>query len=213
MVYRRQLPRLVNCNFLQRLDGELHYPSLAERKFSSRNCATLPSGRQAPRLLMLDGHGSYVSVEFMWECKQNSVGLLFLPAHFSHVLQPPSLGTLLPSSPDTERELPILPALAVLHQSRSGALSSAIRKRVQRPSTRLLRSGWVAAGPYPWSPSKGLNSPQIRVVTNPPHPATSPPSATPKRPSSDSHGDCNMIPPLPVTLGMSIAPYSNSAVA
>ena len=44
----------------------------------------------------MDGHGSHVKVEFMWECKQNNVELLFLPAHSSHVLQPFDLDTFFP---------------------------------------------------------------------------------------------------------------------
>ena len=45
------------------------------------------------RLLILDGHNSHISVDFMYECKIRKVLLLFLPAHSSHVLQPLDLGT------------------------------------------------------------------------------------------------------------------------
>ena len=64
--------------------------------FLPETARKLPTGRQAPRLLILDGHGSHAHVEFMWECKQNDVELLFLPAHSSHVLQPLDLGTFSP---------------------------------------------------------------------------------------------------------------------
>lgn len=40
------------------------------------------------RLLILDGHGSHISIDFLWTCKQHEVKLLFLPAHSSHILQP-----------------------------------------------------------------------------------------------------------------------------
>ena len=40
------------------------------------------------RLLILDGHGSHINVEFQWLCKQHRVDLLYLPAHSSHILQP-----------------------------------------------------------------------------------------------------------------------------
>ena len=42
----------------------------------------------ADRLLILDGHGSHVSTEFMWTCYQHRIHCLYLPAHSSHVLQP-----------------------------------------------------------------------------------------------------------------------------
>ena len=49
-----------------------------------------------------------------------------------------SLSALEPSSPsslDIEWRLPTSPALSMLHQPRSDALSSAVARRVQRPST------------------------------------------------------------------------------
>ena len=44
------------------------------------------------RLLIVDGHGSHTSDEFMTICCLNNIYLLFLPAHTSHVLQPLDLG-------------------------------------------------------------------------------------------------------------------------
>ena len=75
------------------------------------------------------------NIEFMWECKQNNVELLFLPAHSSHVLQPLGLGTFFPSSLDIERKLPASPALLTLRQSRDDILSGTVGGHVQRPST------------------------------------------------------------------------------
>ena len=40
------------------------------------------------RLLILDGHGSHQTTEFLWKCLEYNIYLLFLPAHTSHVLQP-----------------------------------------------------------------------------------------------------------------------------
>ncbi|KAI0997864.1 hypothetical protein K3495_g10325 [Podosphaera aphanis] len=48
------------------------------------------------RLLIMDGHGSHTSPEFLLLCKQNNIQLLFLPAHSSHVLQPLDLGVFAP---------------------------------------------------------------------------------------------------------------------
>ena len=44
------------------------------------------------RLLILDGHGSHTTPEFMVECFSNKIWLVFLPAHTSHVLQPLDVG-------------------------------------------------------------------------------------------------------------------------
>ena len=56
---------------------------------------TKPDGGR-PRMLVMDGHGSHVDVDFMWECKRNNFELVFLPPHSSHVLQPLDLGVFSP---------------------------------------------------------------------------------------------------------------------
>ncbi|KAI1000441.1 hypothetical protein K3495_g7754 [Podosphaera aphanis] len=48
----------------------------------------ISSHRPRPRLLILDGHGSHVNVDFIYTCKINNLELLFLPPHSSHILQP-----------------------------------------------------------------------------------------------------------------------------
>ena len=40
------------------------------------------------RLLILDGHGSYIDIEFMILCKQSKIHLLYLLAYTLHILQP-----------------------------------------------------------------------------------------------------------------------------
>ncbi|OHW97226.1 transposase, partial [Colletotrichum incanum] len=49
---------------------------------------TAPSQSSQARLLILDGHRSHTTTEFMWQCYINNVYLLFLPPHTSHILQP-----------------------------------------------------------------------------------------------------------------------------
>jgi hypothetical protein len=57
---------------------------------------TAPRDPSEPRLLILDGHGSHETDEFMWECFSNNIQLLFLPPHTSHVLQPLDLAIFSP---------------------------------------------------------------------------------------------------------------------
>lgn len=51
-----------------------------------------PANDDEWRLLIVDGHGSHTTVEFMYECFINKVELLFLPAHTSHITQPLDVG-------------------------------------------------------------------------------------------------------------------------
>jgi 4-hydroxybenzoate polyprenyltransferase len=57
------------------------------------------------RLLILDGHGSHETDEFMWECYKNDIYLLFLPSHSSHVLQPLDISIFSPLKGTYRREL------------------------------------------------------------------------------------------------------------
>lgn len=142
---------------------------------------------QAPRLLILDGDGSHVNVEFMWECKRNNVELLFLPSHSSHVLQPLDLGTFSPLKSRYQKEIADLACRCC--RSQEATLCPVLSETTHRDlQLSLLSAGWVAADLYPWNPPKGPNSSQIHVTTNPPPPET---------PRTDSHGDPSTIFPTP----------------
>jgi hypothetical protein len=49
---------------------------------------TKAKARRRHRLLILDGHGSHLTPEFVHYCKDNRIILLCLPPHTSHMLQP-----------------------------------------------------------------------------------------------------------------------------
>jgi 4-hydroxybenzoate polyprenyltransferase len=51
----------------------------------------IPQTQPSPpskRLLIVDGHGSHCTDDFLYECFKNDIYLLCLPPHSSHVLQP-----------------------------------------------------------------------------------------------------------------------------
>ena len=156
----------------------------------------------------MDEHGSHVNVEFTWECKRNNVELLFFPAHSNHVLQPPGLGAFPPLESRYRREIADFACINDAAPVKERRFVQCYQKaRTETSNPRLLRAGRAAADLYPWKPSKGLNSSQVHVTTNPP---LAPP-ATPKRPRDNSRGNPGMMLPTPNTLGIFIAPYSNSA--
>ena len=107
------------------------------------------------RLLVMDGHGSHTSTEFLLLCKQNNIQLLFLPAHSSHVLQPLDLGVFAPlkSRYRTQiAELAHLDDAATVKKQRF--VSCYHLAWMDTFNTRVLRSGWKAAGLFPWDPKK-----------------------------------------------------------
>ncbi|KAI1004118.1 hypothetical protein K3495_g4091 [Podosphaera aphanis] len=131
------------------------------------------------RMLLLDGHGSHATVDFMWEYKKNNVHLVFLPPHSSHVLQPLDLGVF---SPLKQRYRSIISDLAYLDDAapikKRRFLTAYKQARTEALTSRVLRSGWKAAGFVPWNPEKGLKSSQVlQPVETTPERAYTPPES------------------------------------
>jgi hypothetical protein len=59
----------------------------------------------ARRLLILDGHESYNSLEFQELCKENNIYTLRIPPHSSHLLQPLDVGCFSPLKRAYSREI------------------------------------------------------------------------------------------------------------
>ncbi|RYP64451.1 hypothetical protein DL771_008739 [Monosporascus sp. 5C6A] len=53
---------------------------------------TKPEDPDEWRLLVIDGHNSHTTEDFMWMCLQNKIYIIFLPAHASHIFQPLDVG-------------------------------------------------------------------------------------------------------------------------
>ena len=144
---------------------------------------TEPDSVADARLLIVDGHGSHTSDEFMTICYLNNVHLLFLPAHTSHVLQPLDLGCF--SSLKTAYRRLVSEHTALTDTTKVGKanfLEFYAKAREIGLREENIRSGWKATGLYPKSVAKPLGS---RWVIVPTRPATPPPItsdlSTPKR--------------------------------
>ncbi|RYP74072.1 hypothetical protein DL771_003261 [Monosporascus sp. 5C6A] len=53
---------------------------------------TKPANPREWRLLIIDGHNSHTTEEFMWTCLINKIYIVFLPSHSSHAWQPLDVG-------------------------------------------------------------------------------------------------------------------------
>lgn len=53
---------------------------------------TNPPNPEEWRLLLVDGHNSHTTEEFMWTCLINKIYIVFLPSHSSHAWQPLDVG-------------------------------------------------------------------------------------------------------------------------
>ena len=114
------------------------------------------------RLLILDGHGSHIPIEFMWSCRQNKVWLLYLPPHASHILQPLDLAPFSVVKSKYRDEIRALSALddaAPIKKERF--VTSYNKAREEGLSERVIRAGWRAAGLCPYNPELVLHSSQV----------------------------------------------------
>lgn len=123
---------------------------------------TAPKIPNAPRILLLDNHGSHITVEFMWKCYQNKVHLIYMPPHTSHVVQPLDLSIFsrikasykaqIEELARFEDSIPIKKIRFVKYYNQA---------RLDALTEHVITAGWRAAGLYPWNPLKVLNSKQI----------------------------------------------------
>lgn len=114
------------------------------------------------RLLLVDGHGSHITTEFMWHCRQNQIFLFILPPHTSHVLQPLDLAVFGPIKARYRKELAAIASLddnAPIKKQRFITVYAKARSH-SLSSTNILKA-FAAAGISPWNPSKVLQSSQV----------------------------------------------------
>jgi DDE superfamily endonuclease/Tc5 transposase DNA-binding domain/helix-turn-helix, Psq domain len=142
-----------------------------------------------PRLLVMDGHGSHIDTDFLWECKLHNIHPVFLPAHSSHILQPLDLSCFSILKRNYRKQIADLSHLDDAAPVKKRRFIECYNKARKVAFTdRNIRSGWKAAGVYPWNPEKGLSSSQVKTSsqqhpTTPPHPQLDDPlDTTPTRP-------------------------------
>lgn len=121
---------------------------------------TQPEGNRW-RLLIVDGHGSHVDIEFMLLCRQHRIWILYLP-HASHLLQPLDLAPFSVLKSEYRGEIRALSALddaAPIKKERF--ISIYYHAREIGLSERVIRAGWRAAGLCPYNPNLVLHSSQV----------------------------------------------------
>ncbi|CCT63413.1 related to transposase [Fusarium fujikuroi IMI 58289] len=137
--------------------------------------STQPEKKNEPRLLILDGHGSHVTEDFLWECYNNNIYLLFLPAHASHVLQPLDVAVFGPLK-RAYRHL-LLDLTSVSDDSHVGKITflytyDKARREAITKSNAI--AGFKATGLWPVNLAKVLMNPMVTETPSPAVTANSP---------------------------------------
>jgi hypothetical protein len=117
------------------------------------------------RILVVDAHGSHVTIDFMYECKRNKIQLVYLPPHTSHVTQPLDLTIF---SAIKARYRSLVQELAALDDAAKVKKERFIwgynKARIDSTTPRAISSGFKAAGLVPFNPDKVLNSSFVHQV-------------------------------------------------
>lgn len=114
------------------------------------------------RLLIVDGHGSHQTDDFMFECYTNSIYLLFLPSHASHVLQPLDVSCFSPIKAAYRRHI----ELSISYDDASPIgkamfLQTYYLARQAGLTTRTILGGWRGSGLWPVNMAKPLLNPLV----------------------------------------------------
>ncbi|TVY62619.1 Pogo transposable element with ZNF domain [Fusarium oxysporum f. sp. cubense] len=124
---------------------------------------TQPADESDARLIILDGHGSHVSDEWMATCFLNNVYCCYLPAHCSHGLQPLDNGVFNASKAAYRKELQKLTSLTdSAPVDKVNFIKAYARARAVGMTKKNILSGWRVTGNWPISRRKALMHPEIQ---------------------------------------------------
>lgn len=124
------------------------------------------SGNQ-PRLLIMDGHSSHITGNFIALCIENNIDILILPPHCSHLLQPLDVGVYGPLKRYHAKEIDRYSRMGTTRFPRVEWLEIYIRIRSQALSTSNILGGWRGAGLSPFNVQKVLRSLPISTTGYP----------------------------------------------
>ena len=111
------------------------------------------------RLLLVDGHKSHTTHEFMWKCHQHHVVVFYLLPHSSHVLQPLDLACFSLLKTRYREQLTNLARFDDTSAIKKAHFLQIYQKASQEGlSTYQIKAGWNASGIHPWNPRKVVRS-------------------------------------------------------
>ena len=124
------------------------------------------------QLLIIDGHGSHVTLEFDLFCKEHSIITLCMPPHSSHLLQPLDVGCFSVLKRLYGRQIETLMRNGVNHIDKQDFLKAYYTARTETMNQSNIQSSFAAIGVVPYDPERVLSklNTQLRTPTPPPLP-------------------------------------------
>ncbi len=120
------------------------------------------SNEENHRILILDGHKSHVSGEFQWECLQNNMHPIYLPAHASYRLQPLDVGPFSPLGQYYGKAVQQYTPTGYATLNRATFANIYNKVREEAFSERNIRAGWRRTGIWPRNKDRILQDPEVQ---------------------------------------------------
>ena len=139
---------------------------------------TRAKAKGGPRILIIDGHSSHVSPEFLEHCENRHIVVLCLPAHTSHILQP--MDRMFPSYKHWfRREVDKHLRCGEKRITKAYFMDILARSRPMAFTSKNVQSGFAKTGLNPFNPASALRQLPLLPLT-PPRPVIPLEFQTPK---------------------------------
>ena len=109
------------------------------------------------RLLIINGYGSHVTLEFDLFCKEHSIITLCMPPHSSHLLQPLDVGCFSVLKRSYGRQIETLIRNGVHHIDKQDFLEAYCTARIETMNQSNIHSSFAATGLVPYDPDRVLS--------------------------------------------------------
>jgi hypothetical protein len=117
------------------------------------------------RILIIDGHESYISLEFQDYYKENKIIALYIPSHSSHLLQPLDIAYFAPLKRSYSDGISALARNHIYYISKETFLP-AFKATYEHTFTKAnARAGFRGARLIPFNPDAVLSKLNIRLRT------------------------------------------------
>ena len=117
----------------------------------------------------MDGHGSHITGNVIAYCIDNSIDLLILPPHCSHILQPLDIGVFRQLKQFHSQEMDRYSYHTIGRIKRADWVQSLIRIRTKAFISSNIKSSWKGSGLIPYNPNRVVNNlpnlPPTRPIT------------------------------------------------
>ena len=109
------------------------------------------------RLLIMDGHNCHITANVITYCMKNSINIVIMPLHCSHMLQPLDVGVFVPLKRALASLTDAASQLSSQRMTRIDWVITYMKAREQAMTPRNILAGWTGAGLSPLNPALVLN--------------------------------------------------------